>query len=361
VVGSLVRTVHVVSEINRILFICTMLLCLTAAAGCAVSQQAMADEPRVAPVWPNGGETARIRYVSSFSLPDDLQIRQGIWSLLWDFVVGAPFRGMVAPHGVAADADGTIYVADSALKNVQLYNRTTNSFSMVPDDDHLLQTPLNPAVDTEARRLYVTDSAAGLVRFFPLAKSGAPGEFGKGQLGRPTGIALNRETNELLVLDTGQDAVLRYDRQDLTLKGRFGSRGTGEGQFNRPTDLAVNSSGDILVSDSLNFRVQVFSPTGNFIRSFGAAGDRPGYFNRPKGLAVDSDNNIYVVDTLFDNVQIFDAEGRLLLSFGSPGQGSGEFWMPAGICIDRNDRIYVADTYNKRIQIFQYLKHPERK
>ncbi|MBV5339828.1 MAG: 6-bladed beta-propeller [Deltaproteobacteria bacterium] len=348
-------------ENNRTFFICTLLCCLMALTGCAASQQAMAGAAGEAPTWPSDGETVRIRYVSSFSLPEDLQIRQGMLSRIWDYVVGAPFRGLAAPHGIAVDADGTIYVVDAALKTVQIYNGSKNKFSMVPDDDHLFKAPINPAVDIDAARLYVTDSADGLVRFFPLASGGAPGEFGKGQLERPTGIALNNQTNELLVLDTRQEAVFRYNRQDLTLMGRFGSRGTGDGQLNRPTDLTVNSSGEILVSDSLNFRVQVFSPTGEFRRVFGAAGDTPGYFSRPKGIAVDSDSNIYVVDTLFDNVQIFDTEGKLLLSFGRAGQGPGEFWMPAGICIDRNDRIYVADTYNKRIQTFQYLKQAGHK
>jgi DNA-binding beta-propeller fold protein YncE len=347
-------------NLNKIVLIC-LLLFAAVSAGCTGAQQRL-REPAMAPlVWPSDGEMPRIRYVSSFSLPEDLQIRQGLLSRIWDYVVGAPFRGLAAPHGIAVDADGTIYVVDAALKTVQIYNGSKNKFSMVPDDDHLFKAPINPAVDIDAARLYVTDSADGLVRFFPLASGGAPGELGKGQLERPTGIALNNQTNELLVLDTRQEAVFRYNRQDLTLMGRFGSRGTGDGQLNHPTDLTVNSSGEILVSDSLNFRVQVFSPTGEFRRVFGAAGDSPGYFSRPKGIAVDSDSNIYVVDTLFDNVQIFDTEGKLLLSFGRAGQGPGEFWMPAGICIDQNDRIYVADTYNKRIQTFQYLKQAGHK
>lgn len=338
------------------LLICLTLSWLTALAGCTAARQTGAAGASEAPVWPGGGETMRIRYLGSFSRPEDLQIRQGMLSRIWGSLVGAPLRGVSSPHGIAVDPEGTIYLVDSGQRNVQTYNRRTNSFAVAPDDGHPFQAPINPAVDFDAQRLYVTDSADGLVRSFPLGEGGVPGAFGKGELERPTGIALNKETDELLVLDTELAAVFRYNRRDLGLKGRFGSRGNHDGEFNRPTDLAVNSRGEILVSDSLNFRVQLFSPAGEFIRAFGAAGDSPGYFRRPKGIAVDSDGNIYVVDTLFDNVQIFDAGGRLLLSFGRAGQGPGEFWMPAGICIDRNDRIYVADSYNKRVQVFQYLK-----
>lgn len=346
---------------NKIVLICLTLFLFVVLCGCTGSQQQLIAPAGAAPTWPSDGETPRIRYVSSFAQPDDLQIRQGAISRIWDYVVGSPVRGLVAPHGVDVDADGTIYVVDAALKTVQIYNRNKNTFRVVPDDDHLFETPVNAVADNETGHLYVTDSAAGLVRFFALPEARAVGEFGKGELERPTGIALNKSTNELLVLDTRHAVVFRYNRYTLQLTGRFGAYGTDPGQFNHPTSLAVNKNGEILVNDALNFRVQTFSPTGEFRHAFGKAGDSPGYFSRPKGVAVDSDNNIYVVDTLFDNVQIFDAAGVLLLSFGQPGQGVGEFWMPTGIFIDQSDRIYVADTYNKRVQIFQYLKRPGHK
>jgi len=348
---------------NRIALTCLVLSLSFALAGCSGPREQLARPTLEARTWPAevDGEAPRIRYISSFAQPEDLQIKQGMVSRVWDYIIGSPARGLVTPHGVTVDTDGTIYVVDAALKTVQIYNRSRNTFSMVPDDDHLFDTPINTVADGETGRLYVTDSAAGLVRFFALPGAGAVGEFGKGELERPTGIALNKSTNELLVLDTKQAAVFRYNRYDLKLTGRFGSRGTDHGQFNHPTTLAVNNNGEILVNDALNFRIQTFSPTGEFRHTFGKAGDSPGYFSRPKGIAVDSDNNIYVVDTLFDNIQIFDAKGGLLLSFGQSGQAPGEFWMPTGIFIDQNDRIYVADTYNKRVQIFQYLKQSGRK
>ena len=342
---------------KRIVLSCLVLFLTVIMSGCTGSQQQLKGTVAEAPAWPGDGETPRIRYISSFTRPEDLQIRQGMVSRIWDYVVGAQERGLVAPQGVTAAADGTIYVVDAALKTVQIYNPSRNKFRVIPDDDHLFETPIHAVTDEETGRLYVTDSAAGAVRSFALHETGAAGEFGKGELERPTGIALNKMTDELLVLDTRHAAVFRYNRQNLALVGRFGVRGTGYGEFNYPTDLTVNSNGDILVNDALNFRIQVFSPTGEFRHAFGKAGDSPGYFSRPKGIAVDSDNNIYVVDTLFDNVQIFDAGGHLLLSFGQAGQGAGEFWMPTGIFIDQADRIYVADTYNKRVQIFQYLKN----
>ena len=122
-------------------------------------------------------------------------------------------------------------------------------------------------------------------------------------------------------------------------------------------ERSTDEDGKILVTDSLNFRVQIFSSAGKYLDEFGEAGQMPGFFSRPKGIANDSDGNIYVVDALFDNIQIFSDQGTLLMDYGGPGQYFGKFWLPSGIAIDNTDKIYVADTYNKRIQIFQYLHH----
>ena len=124
--------------------------------------------------------------------------------------------------------------------------------------------------------------------------------------------------------------------------------------MNFPTNLFV-SNGKLYVTDTGNFRVQIFDLEGSYLSGFGKVGDSPGQLARPKGVAVDKDGHIYIVDAAFDNFQIFDEEGRLYLFVGSAGHRPGYFWLPAGIHIDHRDRIYVADSYNRRIQVFQYL------
>ena len=52
---------------------------------------------------------------------------------------------------------------------------------------------------------------------------------------------------------------------------------------------------ELIVADSLNFRIQRFSASGDFLSSFGINGDRPGSFSRPKGVATDSHGHVYVV------------------------------------------------------------------
>jgi DNA-binding beta-propeller fold protein YncE len=111
----------------------------------------------------------------------------------------------------------------------------------------------------------------------------------------------------------------------------------------------------LYVVDTLNFRVQIFTPNGKFIKTFGEIGNLPGNFYRPKGIGLDSEGHIYVSDASFSNVQIFDQDGRLLLSFGAFGSGLADLRLPAGLYINEHDQIYVVDQFNNRIQVYQFL------
>lgn len=311
--------------------------------------------PSVDLVWPAGGEQPRIRFLNSISRPEDFQITPSALMRFWNFITGKEDDILVAPYGVTVDNTGRMFVVDTFQRRIQLFDATAGKFSIFPDDDRPMTSPIGIVVDASGR-IYVTDSHDAIVKVFNGADDTSPISIGNDFLQRPTGIAVNHTNNELLVVDTKLAQVFRFDLHDHKLKGSFGSKGMESGQFNNPTNIAVTSGGDILVTDALNFRIQIFSDQGVFHGTFGSAGNTPGHFSRPRGIANDSDGNIYVVDALFDNIQIFDKTGQLLMDFGRPGHEFGEFWMPAGIWIDKNDRIYVADSYNKRIQIFQYLK-----
>jgi DNA-binding beta-propeller fold protein YncE len=291
--------------------------------------------------------------------PEDLQIRAGMFRRFFDYLLGKTEGAIVAPYGVETDSSGRLYIVDTFLKNIHVFDTKANEYDIFSTKGAALESPIDIAIDEERGYIYVTDSKGGTVKLFKETGEEFVGEIGKGVLERPTGVAINERTSELLVVDTLSANIFRYALDDHHLKGIFGGNGSEDGKFHYPTNIYVTRDGIILVTDSLNFRIQLFSPEGKFLKSFGSAGDGPGYFSRPRGVAADSDDNIYVVDGLFDNVQIFDREGRLLMVFGGSGHGYGEFWLPNGIFIDRNDTIYVSDYYNKRVQVFQYLKGDE--
>ena len=171
-------------------------------------------------------------------------------------------------------------------------------------------------------------------------------------LSQPTGIAYSSLTKEIWVVETNEHRISVLNEKGELIR-RIGKRGTASGEFNFPTYIWIDKSGNVYIIDSMNFRVQVMDKDGNVISVFGESGDGSGTMARPKGIATDSYGNIYVVDALFNVVQIFDINGNFLYKFGSQGQGDGQFWMPSGIFIDADNNIYVADSYNSRIQVFQ--------
>jgi len=306
-------------------------------------------------IWPQPPDVPRIRFVNSISRAQDYNIKKSGFDKFFRFLKGEQRKSIHNPYGVITDDENRLYVVDTSCRCVHVFDAENNTYYTFPDGDTSFLSPIDIALDSKGR-IFVSDSKYGVVKVFRNGGKEYIQEIGKGLLERPTGLAVNNVTGELLVVDTVGSQILKYKLEDLKFKGDIGKVGNIEGMFHYPTNIFLSKDGRIFVSDTLNFRIQIFTSEGKFIHAFGEAGDGPGYFSRPRGVAVDSDGNIYVVDALFDNVQIFNSEGRLLLAFGGTGSEYGEFWLPTGIYIDGKDRIYVSDSYNKRVQIFQYLK-----
>jgi len=307
-------------RLTRISLLAPAVTLLLGAGGC-LKDIDNAIKPLPAIVWPKPPEIPRIRFVGVVSKPQDFQIRPGVFRRFFDYLTGKTEMPMVAPYGVETDSAGRLYVVDTFLRTVHVFDVKAGAYYSFPSDKANFVSPIDLAIEDTSGNIYVSDSKEGVVKIFKDAGKNFVGRIGKEILERPTGIAVNQKTSELLVVETLSAHVFRFDLADHKLKGKFGGRGRAEGKFNFPSHIFVNKDGIIFVSDSLNFRIQEFTPDGKFLRGFGSAGNSPGHFSRPKGVAVDSDGNIYVVDGLFDNVQIFD-----------------------------------RDTYNKRVQIFQYIK-----
>jgi tripartite motif-containing protein 71 len=82
---------------------------------------------------------------------------------------------------------------------------------------------------------------------------------------------------------------------------KWGSRGTGDGQFSLPVTIIMDSKGN----ERGNSRVQKFDSNGTFLLKFGSAGKGDGQFTDPEHLAIDSDGNVYVTDRKNNNIQVF--------------------------------------------------------
>ncbi len=332
------------------------ILCMATLPACGHAQHLTAEVPPSTIVWPAAPEQPRIRYLQEVREPSDLLPRPSWWRRLLTAVKGGQDTSVRSPHGLTKDADGRLYVVDSAYRAVHVFDPVSGRYHRFPKrPPEGFANPVGVAVTGDGKVL-VTDSVAGVVHVFVDRGRSYQGVIGAETLKRPTGITVDPATGDILVMDTLDSKLVVFDGHDLKEKVRVGGNSQGEYGFHYPTGVTASANGDIYVADTLNFRVQALNPERQFRKSFGEAGDAPGYFSRPKAVAVDSEHHVYVVDALFDNVQIFDAEGRLLLAFGKPGSGPGEFWLPNAILIDRQDRIYISDPHNHRVQVFQYVR-----
>ena len=139
---------------------------------------------------------------------------------------------------------------------------------------------------------------------------------------------------------------------------KFGSFGTGDGQFINPFGVAVDSSDNIVVADTGNNRIQIFDSSGGFIKKFGSFGAGDGQFKSPFDVTFDSSGNIVVADRFNHRIQIFDSSGGFIKKFGSFGAGDGQFKSPFDVTFDSSGNLVVADTDNHRIQVFEIINQP---
>jgi sugar lactone lactonase YvrE len=307
------------------------------------------------PVWPAAPRQARIAFVGEFSNVADLGIRPSLWGRFVGLIVGSADHRMVRPMSVVALSDHQlIFVADPDAGCVHRYDLERRRYHCLTSVDE--SSALRPVgltiVDDEW--LIVSEPGQGRLYRAHVESDSLEIFHVSADLDQPTGVSWSQSAERLYVTDTGQQAVLEFDRAG-NIKRRIGSHGVAPGQFNFPTFVWADLDGELLVTDSLNFRLQRFGRDGQFLHAFGKSGDRPGDFSRPKGVAADESGRVYVVDALMHVMQVFDRDGRLLLSVGAQGHGKGEFWLPNGIFVTHDDMIFVADSYNKRVQVFRYV------
>jgi DNA-binding beta-propeller fold protein YncE len=303
--------------------------------------------------WPPAPGEEKVRYSMMINGFREVGVSAG--SLLF----GKGEQKLMRPVALAKGLDGRIAVADTGCRCVHLYVPTEQQYHKITAGEGDLLSPVGVAFD-DALRLYVADSVLAKVFVFD-----ALGDYlfsiektGDGVLKRPTGLAFDSRRKVLYVADTLSHGVHAFDSKGSFLFS-FGERGTEKGQFNFPTHIFWSDAGNLYVTDSMNFRVQIFDSSGTFLSLLGRQGDGSGDFAIPKGVASGRDRIIYVVDSLFDTVQLFDERGEFLLAVGGRGTGPGEFWLPSGIFLDDNNgMLYVCDTFNQRVQVFRISGRP---
>ncbi len=175
------------------------------------------------------------------------------------------------------------------------------------------------------------------------------GEQGRadGQLSNPQGIAVDSQGN-IYISDSGNNRVEKFDSQGKFLF-KFGRQGQADGQFEWPRDLTVDKDGNIYVTDAQNRRVEKFDSQGNFLLKWGQGGTGLGNFGNVGGIVTDAAGLVYVADPDNNRIQKFDSQGNFLAKWGTQGQADGQLSIPTSLGFDRQERLYVLDMFNQRV------------
>ena len=205
----------------------------------------------------------------------------------------------------------------------------------------------------------VTQSKKNVVQLFRLSDTNSILSFRKrGVMDRtfdaPAGIVFDKK-GRILVADSTNGVVHIFTviSGEGKYEGKFGERGDRDNQLTSPHGLSIGQEGNIIVSDTLNMLIKIFSPEGKFLRTIGKRNKKEkGSLNWPCHC-VQCGKYLAVSETFEHAIKVFDQEGGFLYQFGTNGIGEGQFIRPRCLAVDKLGHLLVCDPDNKRVQIFE--------
>jgi hypothetical protein len=197
------------------------------------------------------------------------------------------------------DTNGDVYIADSGTDVVYVFDASDNYVSTMSGSGAASEggTPsgsfgsgfVHVAVDQSSGDVYVADSSDGIVDRFNSA-----GEYQSQLTGLADPWALTVDTSgAVYVAESGSAGVYEFDSSGAQIQHITGTD-TPSGSFGNLTGVAVDSLGDVYVTDGEQRVVDDFSPTGHFMEQ--ATSTPSGPFSEPEGIAVNADDDLYVAD-----------------------------------------------------------------
>ena len=298
-----------------------------------------------------------------------LTVRPGTGAVADPAVMGpetAPVPGPILGQGAqVVTPRSDTRVLDIADVRIELWKGASKEFDIVAstpnDGTHpwLVPASLTGGTDYKIRVVCATDDSVfgggsdftirGPESYVFDLKWGSLGS-GDGQFQYPMWVGIDSVGN-VYVSDFNN-----YRVQKFTSSGAFvtkwGSRGSGDGQFDTAMGIAVDGSDHVYVADYSNHRIQKFTSSGTFVTKWGSQGTGDGQFSFPNGIAIDSAGHVYVLEYIGARVQKFTSDGTFVAKWGSQGSGDGQFNHPAGIAVDGSGHVYVGDNNNHRVQKF---------
>jgi YD repeat-containing protein len=270
------------------------------------------------------------------------------------------------PEGLAIDAAGSIWVADTVNGRIEKFNSKGEFLKSVGSKGTgagQLTQPMGIAFDAGGN-LWAAEYGNNRLTVFNgsgeyLSQVGSAGS-GNGQFSHPDAIEIDSHGN-VWVSDVSNSRVERFDVAGQ-YRGQFGAKGSGAGQFNfvYATGIASDDSGAIWVTDPNNNRVQKWvipeylSTYSDVIYddAFGTSGSGDGQLSAPADVAIDQAGNSWVADRANNRIEKFNSKGEFVSKFGSLGTANGQFKNPTAVAIDLAGNVLVLDRGNQRIEKF---------
>ena len=274
-------------------------------------------------------------------------------------LAGAP-SVLEEPNGLAAGG-GAIYVANSPYHNVQKWCAplspavVTQAASSVKGAEATINASVNPrcAATTYQVEYGTTTSYGSKVPTSP--KSIGSGVEPVAVSEKIEGLSPHSTYHFRVTATNNKGTTYGSDETFTTspaYSSQFGTKGTGNGQFNSPFGIAVEPSGNFWVADLYNNRVQKFNSNGEYLSQFGSSGSGNGQFQSPAHIAISPAGDLWVTDVGNYRVQKFNSKGEYLAQFGSVGWGNGQFVEAWGVAVAPNGNVWVSDRGSSRVQEF---------
>jgi sugar lactone lactonase YvrE len=318
---------------------------------------------------------------------------------------GPAIQASLTPTGLAFDATGNLYIADSGNNLIRMVTPAgvistvagtlSLGFGYSGDGGPATSAQLNvpDGVADLAGNLYIADSENGCVRkvtpdgtittvagggFPPIPGVGDGGPATSASLASPAGLAVDSGGN-LYIADSVGNRVRKVtpDGTITTVAGQGSSFSSSIGDggpatkavLNNPNAVAVDSGGNLYIADSGNNRIRIVSTNGTITT---VAGSNSGSYSGdggpatsaglslPFGVAVDAAGNLYIGDTGDQRIRMVTPDGTISTiagngNVGSSGDGgpaiNAEFHYPTAIVLDSSGDLYVADSLNYTVRL----------
>ncbi|XP_065180473.1 tripartite motif-containing protein 2-like isoform X2 [Sycon ciliatum] len=256
-----------------------------------------------------------------------------------------------SPQGITISNDGKVFIADHHNHRVKV---TTLDGTYIRDigkpgsGNAEFNYPTDVAVDGDGD-LVVVDNINK--RLQVLHQDGSYVKtIGNGAIGSSYGVAalsLPQHGICYAVTDYNVGCVRVFEKGGRLLN-KFGTKGSGPGQFNGPIGI-ISSNGRLLVVDKDNHRIQVFTTDGNFITMFGSKGESDGQFKSPRHIAEDRHGHLLVTDDINHRVEVFTSDTfSHVATFGSRSC----LPHPQGIAVSPSGTVYVSNWVKHCITMF---------